>query len=184
MGYWPFLTLARRSTSSHNIFTEIASQALPLTLQSAISSTDARRYVLKLLHARVTCSQEDERVYAPPVKRPRGIDPTVDVSGEDVLPEGYGDSETLYGYLIYALPFFSGLLTIFRRRPKAKSLSLIRRYNRHGALVIGAHPSGAYAAILELQLLLRVSFTGMRRRKPNCQIRQRSASARPFAFPT
>lgn len=30
-----------------------------------------------------------------------------------------------------------------RRQPKHKSLSLIRRYNRHAAIVIGAHPSGA-----------------------------------------
>lgn len=44
------------------------------------------------------CLQEDERVYAPPVKRPRGIDPTVDVSGEDVLPDGYGDAETLCAF--------------------------------------------------------------------------------------
>lgn len=43
--------------------------------------------------------QEDERVYAPPVKRPRSIDPTVDVSGEDVLPDGYGDAENLYASL-------------------------------------------------------------------------------------
>ncbi len=55
-------------------------------------------FVHLLLGLTVSCChcQEDERVYAPPTKRPRGLDPTIDVSGEDTLPEGYGSVDHLY----------------------------------------------------------------------------------------
>ena len=72
------------------------------------------------------CAEEDEKAFAPPTKRPR-LDPTTDVSGEDVLPEGYGMADPQGAQ---------------RQARQPKSLSLIRRYNRHGALVLGTNPTG------------------------------------------